>query len=381
MFFWLTAAALTLGASLAVLLPLTRSKMSLPVQGAHDLEVYRDQLGEIDRDAERGTLEAGEIEQARAEIARRILRVNGEGRSEKRAAARRSTRWLSAAAVLAVPLVSWSMYGALGSPSLPSQPLAARLLKEPSDSSMAELVARAENYLAANPGDVRGWDVLAPIYLRLGRYDDARNGFGQAIRIGGETAARLTGLGEAATSSAGGMVTADARDAFTRALSLAPPDPKARFFMAMAMAQDGRTSEAMAGWQYLASSAPAGSPWRGAAEQAIAEARTRLAAADGAATLPGPDRAAVEAAAALPDADRATMIETMVASLAEKLRDNPQDPEGWTRLVRSYVVLNRPAEARQALADATAALGAGSDAARRLADLAGSLGLTVTVTE
>ena len=31
------------------------------------------------------------------------------------------------------------------------------------------------------------------------------------------------------------------------------------------------------------------------------------------------------------------MIETMVARLDEKLKENPQDAEGWQRLVRSYV--------------------------------------------
>ncbi|TIM62011.1 MAG: c-type cytochrome biogenesis protein CcmI, partial [Mesorhizobium sp.] len=76
-------------------------------------------------------------------------------------------------AVLAVPLVSWGLYSQLGSPDLPSQPLSERLAKNPADSSVDELVARAEAHLAANPSDGRGWDVLAPIYLRMQRFSDA----------------------------------------------------------------------------------------------------------------------------------------------------------------------------------------------------------------
>ena len=45
---------------------------------SHDLEVYRDQLAELDRDAARGLIGAAEAEEARAEIARRILKIAGE---------------------------------------------------------------------------------------------------------------------------------------------------------------------------------------------------------------------------------------------------------------------------------------------------------------
>ena len=85
-------------------------------------------------------------------------------------------RLAASAAVLAVPLLGLGLYGVLGSPGLPSQPLAARLAKirpMPVD----ELVARAEAHLAANPGDGRGWDVLAPIYLSSAGTADAVTAF------------------------------------------------------------------------------------------------------------------------------------------------------------------------------------------------------------
>ena len=46
------------------------------------------------------------------------------------------------------------------------------------------------------------------------------------------------------------------------------------------------------------------------------------------------------------------MIETMVAGLADKLKDNPQDKSGWQRLVRAYAVLGKADEAKQAVEDA-----------------------------
>ena len=179
MLFWSVAALLTVGASLAVLLPLARPRDGERPAEANDLEVYRDQLAELDRDAARGLIQPAEAEQARAEIARRILQADGRARegAPQGRAGRTLPRIAATAAILAVPLVSWGIYAAIGSPGLPSQPLAERLAKNPAESTVDELVARAEAHLAANPSDGRGWDVLAPIYLRLGRYGEAVNAY------------------------------------------------------------------------------------------------------------------------------------------------------------------------------------------------------------
>ncbi len=383
MLFWVVAAAMTLGASLAVLVPLASGRAARSADGSHDLEVYRDQLAELDRDAGRGLIQPAEAEQARAEIARRILKADkaiaaeaGTGKSDTRA-----VRALGMAAVLAVPLVSWGIYAATGSPELPSQPLAARLEKNPADSTVDELIARAEAHLAANPGDGRGWDVLAPIYLRIGRYQEAVTAFRNAIRLDGTTGTREAGLGEALTALAGGMINADAQAAFTRALELEPGQPKASFFLASALAQEGKLEAAVAGWQAMLVALPQDSPWRGAVEQAIAEGNSRIAAANAVPaagadeTLPGPTQEQIDAATDMSTADRGAMIEQMVAGLDERLRQNPRDLEGWQRLVRSYQVLGRTADARDALGRGIAAFGTDSAESKQLAAFADTLGL------
>jgi cytochrome c-type biogenesis protein CcmH len=376
MLFWVIAAVLTLGGSLAVLLPLAAGPKASADGPSHDLEVYRDQLSELDRDVERGLIQPAQADQARAEIARRILRLDPA--AEKAASAKSSgfSRLLATAAVLAVPLVSWGFYAGLGSPDLPSQPLAERLTKNPADSTVDELVAQAETHLAANPSDGRGWDVLAPIYLRMQRFPDAVAAYRNAIRLDGESAARQAGLGEAIAGEAGGIVSSDAQAAFDAALKLDPANVKARFYLALGMAQEGRNDEATAGWQALLAMLPQDSPWREAVVAALSRAGKPEAGPGE--TAGGPTRDQIEAASSMSAEDRGTMIETMVASLDEKLRQNPRDWDGWSKLVRSYMVLGKADQARDALKRGVAAFGADTDEARRLAAFAASLGLAAT---
>ncbi len=383
MLFWILAALLTTGACLSVLLPFARRPAQAPHASDHDLEVYKDQLGEVERDFGRGLIGRTEAEEARAEIGRRILRLSGSAAPADPAKARdgATARFAAMAAVLAVPLVSWAVYSAVGSPDVPPQPLEARLSGNPAQNTMEELVARAERHLAANPDEGKGWDVLGPIYLRMGRYPEAAKAFAAAIRLEGASAAREAGLGEAIASEAGGIISADAAAAFTRALALEPDYPKARFYLATAKAQEGRLEEAVADWTTLAATSAADSPWRAAAEQAIAEATRRLA---GGTTTPageapsGPSAEDVAAAESMAPADRMAMIETMVAGLDEKLRQNPADREGWQRLIRSYVVLGRKDDALAALKRAGEAFPAGTEEARAIAALAAELGLGST---
>ena len=378
MLFWVIAAILTLGASLAVLLPLAASSKSASSAGDHDLEVYRDQLSELDRDAARGLIQPAEATEARAEIARRILRLDNAAAAGKASVRQASVaaRLVATAAVLAVPLVSWGLYSQLGSPELPSQPLSERLARNPADSSVDELVARAEAHLAANPSDGRGWDVLAPVYLRMQRFSDAAAAYRNAIRLDGDSAIRRAGLGEAIANAAGGIVSADAQDAFEAALKLDPANAKASFYLAMALAQEGRAKEAVAAWQAMLGKLPPDSPWRGAVEQALAKSGSPEV-ASGSATN-GPGAGDVDAASSMSPTDREAMINTLVTGLDDKLRQNPRDPEGWMRLVRSYLVLGKADQARDALGRAIAVFGADSDEAKKFTAFAASLGLTAT---
>ena len=256
--------------------------------------VYRDQLDELERDKAEGRISASEAETARAEIARRLIAVDGEAHAEGKAAgaavAIASPKGPGRAgsllvALLGIPILSLGLYIGLGAPWLPGEPLAARLSAPIAPDDVEGLVAKVEEHLAQNPEDGRGWDVIAPVYLRLGRAADSVQAYRTAIRLLGATA-RQSDLGEAIFALEGGIVTAGARTAFEAAQAMDPAAPGPRFYLAIAAEQDGKTDEAAAMLQSLLAEAPADAPWRKAVEMALAQVQPR----GGAPAAPSPVR-------------------------------------------------------------------------------------------
>jgi cytochrome c-type biogenesis protein CcmH len=239
MLFWPIFALMTGAAVFAVLWPLGRARLAATV-GEADLAVYRDQLGEIERDRARGIIGAPEADAARIEVSRRLIAAGDRAADAPAPGAQRRRRVASIVALAGIPLAAFVLYGFVGSPGLPDAPLQARLAKPPEQQDVSILVQRIETHLVSNPGDARGWEVLGPIYLRLGRAPDAVNARTKVLQLLGSSAAREADLGEALTAAAGGVVNAEARAAFERALALDPENAKAKFFLDFAGKQQGR---------------------------------------------------------------------------------------------------------------------------------------------
>lgn len=356
---WVVLAILTALAVLSVLVPLTRRVTDAAGAEASDVAVYRDQLREIDAELERGIVDTREAEAARLEIGRRLLAADRAAQAST-ATSRPLPRGLIAAIIVAVPLVGIGIYLPGGAPGYPDQPLSARMQKPAQEQDYAILIARVEEHLAANPRDGQGWEVLAPVYMRLGRFEDAARAWQNAIRFSGSTAAREANFGEALVALDDGMVSGTARSAFDRALAQEPGHAKARFFLAVAAEQDGDTAGAADQWRALLADSPPDAPWRGAVAH-------RLAAIEGDADLtpgaaapdaprstagPGPSADDVAAARDMTPEERSQMISGMVEGLAARLAEDGRDIDGWLRLARAYVVLGTPEKARAALASA-----------------------------
>jgi cytochrome c-type biogenesis protein CcmH len=377
MVLWIAFAVLTAAVLAAVLAPLGRNRREAATADAGAVEVYRDQLGELDAERARGLIEESDAAAAKIEIARRLLASAAEAVQVSTAPATDSSsrRPLAIAIAVLIPLLTLAGYLTYGSPGLPGYPHAARTQVALENAQIGELVAKVEARLREHPEDGEGWDVIAPVYLRLGRLRDAADAFARAVRLKGESVRRLAGLAESSVLAADGVVTEDARLAYEKILKLEPGRPEARFWLALAKEQDGRLADAVADYKSLLSGAPADAPWRAAVDQRIAEVSQRLGGAQPSAPLRGPSAEDMVAAEKLAPADRARMIAGMVDGLAQRLKRDGRDLSGWLRLVNAYVVLGRKDDALTALADARKTFGGDEKALSELAALAKNLGL------
>ncbi len=365
---WFILAMMTAAAVFAVLWPLGRATGR---PDGSDVEVYRDQIAELDRDRQAGLVGGSEFDAARTEVARRLLAADARGEAGLPAAPPWRKRVVAVLALTLVPVGAALVYAALGSPALPGAHLAARTQAPLAERSIQDLVAQVEAHLERNPEEGRGWEVIAPVYMKLGRFEDAVKARANALRLNGATAEREADYGEALASAANGIVTSDARAAFERALAHNKADVKARYFLGLAAEQDGKHERAAALWRDLLADASEGAPWIELVRSSLA----RVASEPGQTAASAPSADDIAAAAKLSPQERATMVRGMVERLASRLRENGNDVEGWQHLMRAYVVLGERDKAKSAAADARRAIEGEPEKLRQIDELSRALGL------
>jgi cytochrome c-type biogenesis protein CcmH len=327
--FWTAAGLLSVAAAAVIFL---RAARSAAESGLADptLDVYRRQLTEIDDLAERGLMEAGERDAARAEAARRLLvAADGPRAGWTDSAAQRPVVLAAAAAVGVLTLAGYLF---LGQPGSPDQPLQRRVeawaSSQITDLDAPQLAAVLRQALKVRP-EAEGFRFLALAEAQSGNPAAAAKALRRAVALAPGRADLWEMLGLSLISGAGGEVTPDARDALATALRLAPGSLVSRFHLARARAASGDREGGIRDLRAIASDLPAGDPRRADIETAIREAQA-------------PAGPAV-------DGPASEMIGRMVSGLAERLQANPDDPEGWIRLVRSYAVLGDTAKRDAAL--------------------------------
>lgn len=366
---WIAFAALLLITVIIVIWPLLRQKTS--GQTNHNALVYQDQLGEIDRDVERGLLSSTEAGALKLEINRRLEKTQEEN-ALKVGAASRSNGFLFSvmiAILIILPLASLGLYRHLGSPEKPDQPFAERKSNSPAQAANAEmtrLVNALKNRMAENPDKIEGWLLLGRSLVSLERYDDASAAFKQAFQIDPTRAEIAASVAETGFMAANGIFTPDVRRYFQTAQKLNPQEHKALYYLGVDLAGQKKYGKAIQNWVDLIEISPVGAPWLDTVRRQLVEAAaagsleisdfkprfkaapkpagTQLAAPE---PGPGPTQADVRDAQKLSGNDRQAFIRSMVARLAERLASEPDDIDGWRRLARAYKVLGETEKAAE----------------------------------
>ncbi|SOB97070.1 c-type cytochrome biogenesis protein CcmI [Thalassospira xiamenensis] len=410
---WIVLGALTALVAGYVLWPILRNARSASADAGddhladmdedelqRDLAVYRDQLAEIGRDIERGVLTGEQADAARTEVQRRILATDQRisTRQQSGEAATRISRLRPAVAIFTLLLFvgGIGLYLDLGRPDLRDRPIASRTDEimaarqaSENDASRNDALNRAvqdlSNRLLENPDDLKGWELLGASLMALGRAEEAQTAYLEAVKQSGRDGDYLAMYAESVIRTNNGQVNTIARGALEEAAKSGSTDPRIQYFLGLADAQNGNVAAAVDRWIALVNGAPSDAGWLPMVLARIEEA----ALAQGiditgritvtppmASNAPGgPSREDMEAAAEMTPEERQEMILGMVSQLADKLAENPQDPEGWARLMRAYMVIGQPDQAKQAYDTARQEFASDTALLTRFAGLADELGI------
>ena len=355
---WILFAAMTAAVIGALLWPVVKSKPaeSVAERAAYDRTVFRDQLAELDRDLARGTIGQAEADAARNEISRRLIAVSQEAPRKPVS----GFAWAAIAATLIVPAVALPLYMKSGNPQLADVPHAERMANAEKNGDMDALIAKVEQHLEANPDDLQGWQILAPAYRRMMRWADAAEAYRNILRLSPPDASNLSDYAEAQVMANQGMVPAPAHELIRQALMLDPKFPKARFYNALALKQEGKTEEAKAAFESFLKDSPADAPWRPMLEAEMQDMASKP---------PALDQQTMANASNMSASDQQAMIRSMVDGLDQKLAANPDNLEGWLRLIRARTVLGDTDKAKAAYKKALETFSGNEDALAQISAL------------
>jgi cytochrome c-type biogenesis protein CcmH len=370
MMFWVIVALVCCAALVLTLWPLLRSGDAGADEQAPSLDVYSNQLAELEQDRRDGLIDDEQETSSRLEIQRRILRLSGTHK-DTTIMPQTNRRALTIALAVIIPVASLALYSVLGSPdhadqgfgNVAQQPVpdapTISVSQAPEMTPLDQLTSRLAARMESNPVDPAGWILLGKSYKSLGSPTQAIDAFRQGADHNPLNDELPLLLGEALVVQENNLITADAVAQFEKVARLNPTHPGPRYYLALAHFQNGENQLAYDGWQDLYQSSPSNAPYLAqlrldliavsnrmgitpptgtvatAQPPQLIEPRTENS------TMPQPSRNDVDAAMAMSTEDRSTFIEGMVQRLATRLEEQPNDIDGWLRLGNAYKVLNR----------------------------------------
>ncbi|WP_439150154.1 c-type cytochrome biogenesis protein CcmI [Sulfitobacter sp.] len=372
MIFWLIAAAGAALVSLVLLRALWRGAHApVPARTEHDLQVYRDQLAEVEREVAREVLSEADAARVRTEISRRILAAD-TSRADAVQPGAGPSKLVMGVIALAMIGGSLALYLQLGAPGYGDLALKDRIafaqeLREnrptqaaaqaglPPTPGLADLspeyaalLKQLRETVAKRPDDIQGQTLLAQNEARVGNFVAAATAQSAVVRIKGAEASveDVAGYAELLVLAAGGYVSPEAEAVLRAVLARDVENGTARYYWGLMLVQTGRPDQAFKMWDGLLRRGPEDAPW---IEPILAQIEpiAEMAGVDytvpeiGVGALRGPSADDIEAAQDMTPAQRMEMIGSMVDGLSERLATQGGPVEDWSRLISSLGVLGQ----------------------------------------
>ncbi len=347
--------------SLAVVfVPLWRYRDDGPPKhsSSKNIDVYKAQLRELETDQNIGVLSKAEAAAARLEIERRLLRITaGHDRDNGRGAAQLSPALLMVIITI-IMLGAAAFYLTIGMPGMPdfalknqNHSVAAQAEKNIATPEKLAQIAEIKAHLKKNPDDINALHTLGQNYSALQMRAEAAQAYQRWYELAPDNISAAVIYGESLVMLSDGRVSPAALLVFNRARKIQPENPGIRHYLALARYQAGDVEQALAGWQSLIRDSAPDAPWLRQIQRWVQRAETDLGLPVTKTTAIAPalsdgQRKAIEE---MSEQEQAELIRNMVARLARKMDENPENTEGWFRLSRAYMMLDQREDAIRAL--------------------------------
>ena len=245
--------AFIIGAGIAILLALALLlrpffRMSGNTQASPrqlNAAILREQLAKLDQDLADGTLRQEDYAQARAELQRRVLE---DTEQEDAVPTLRAPKRTLVGVALLVPLVAIAVYVAIGNPKgMKAESLAQR----PSQQDIERMVQTLADKLAQEPGNLRGWAMLARSYKVMGRPVDAEKAFERAGAFIDDDAQLLADYADVAATNANGNLSGKPAALLEKALKVDPNNGMALWLAGTAALNDRHYDRTLELWDRL----------------------------------------------------------------------------------------------------------------------------------
>jgi len=282
--FWILAVGLALLALLFVIPPLLSQGKSpaRPGQDQLNLEVFHEQIGELDTDLQAGNLDLAKYQEARRDLERELLHdIAGDGAAP--GAVSPATSPLTALILaLALPAFAIGLYLAIGDTTIiPRLEMAASTLPPSGHAaaggqqtlSLDQMAQRLADRLEQNPEQLEGWVMLGRTYLALDKPDQGVKAFEIALKLAPQDAGIMISLAQAIAAAADGQLSGRPAELITAALAIDPQDATGRWLDGLLAYQEQDFARAVATWEALAQDLDASSEDAEQLRQFIADAR------------------------------------------------------------------------------------------------------------
>lgn len=238
--------------------------------------IYREQFAKLEQDLGEGTLSQADYAQAKAELQRRVLEDTDV--ADQQSTVVGAPRKTMIGIALAVPIVAGALYLQIGTPAamdpLAMQAAGAGHGQITSPEQLEQMVAALAQKMEQEPGNLKGWAMLARSYKAIGRPADAQKAFERAGSFIDDDPEMLASYADVAASNAGTLA-GKPTELIDKALRVDPNHPMSLWLKGTADFEQKKYPQAIATWERLVAMLQPGSDDARMLEGAINDARAK----------------------------------------------------------------------------------------------------------